>query len=57
MALAKGVANEAALNTLRTEALNALDAVAVSLDRRTLTQEMIGAAWQAVAAVLEQLQS
>lgn len=48
----KGIAGEEALNVLRADALKALDAVAVSLDRRTLTQEMIEAARAAVAAVL-----
>jgi len=47
-AMARGVASEAALN--------ALDAVAVSLDRRTFTQEMIDTARLAVAAVLNQIQ-
>jgi len=37
---------------LRAAALNALSAVAVSLDRRTLTQDRIDMARQAVAAVL-----
>jgi hypothetical protein len=54
-AWAKGIAGEEALNVLRAAALNALSAVSVSLDRRTLTQEMIEAARQAVAAVLDQL--
>jgi len=55
-AQAKSVTIEAALNVLRAVALNALGAVAVSLDRRTLTQEMIDTARLAVAAVLDQIQ-
>jgi hypothetical protein len=49
------VPSEAALNVLRARALNTLSAVAVSLDRRTLTQETIETARQSVAAVLDQL--
>jgi hypothetical protein len=49
-AWAKGIGGEE-----RAAALNALSAVSISLDRRTLTQEMIEAARQAVAAVLDQL--
>jgi len=56
-AQAKSVSREAALNVLRAAALNALSAVAVSLDRRTLTQDRIDMARQAVAAVLDQLRS
>ncbi len=56
-AMAKGGAGEEAINRLRADALNALDAVAISLDRRTLTQEMIETARQSVAAVLDQLQA
>ncbi len=56
-AQAKSVSSEAALNVLRAAALNALSAVSVSLDRRTLTRGMIEAARKAVAAVLEQLQA
>jgi len=56
-AWAKGIAGEEALNALRAAALNALGAVAVSLDRRTLTQPMIETARQAVAAVLSRLQA
>ncbi len=52
-AMAKGVASEEAPNALRAEALNALDAVAVSLDRRTLTQGMIETARQAAASLLD----
>jgi hypothetical protein len=52
---AMGASNEGALNSLRADALNALNAVTVSLDRRTLTPEMIVTARQAVEAVLEQL--
>jgi hypothetical protein len=51
----KGIAGEAALNVLRAAALNALSAVSVSMDRRTLTQDRIEAARAAVAAVLDQL--
>ena len=54
-AMAKGVAGEAALNTLRADALNALSAVTVSLDRRELTLHLIETARQAVAPVLDQL--
>ncbi len=45
-AMAKGVASEEAHNVLRADALNSLHAVAVSLDRRTLTQGMIETARQ-----------
>jgi hypothetical protein len=54
-ARAKGVAREQALNMLRADALNALSAVAVSLDRRTLTQGTIEAARKAVASLPNQL--
>jgi hypothetical protein len=54
-AAAMGASNEGALNSLRADALNALSAVTVSLDRRTLTQDMIETARQAVALVLDQL--
>ncbi len=56
-ARARGASSEAALNVLRADALNALDAVAVSLDRRTLTQAMIETARQAVAALLDEYPS
>jgi hypothetical protein len=48
-AVAKKVASEAPLNGLRVEALNALDAIAVALDRRTLTQNTIETARRIVA--------
>jgi len=51
-AMAKGVASEKALNVLRARASNALSAVVVSLDRRTLTPDMIETARQDIAAVL-----
>jgi hypothetical protein len=54
-AQAKSIPSEAALNVLRAAALNALSAVAVSLDRRALTQDRIDKAQQAVAAALNQL--
>jgi hypothetical protein len=56
-ARAKGIASNEALNVLRAAALNALSAVTVSLDRRTLTQEIIEAARRAVEAVLGHLPS
>jgi adenylate/guanylate cyclase family protein len=46
-----------ALNVLRASASNALSAVAASLDRGTLAQDMIEAARQAVAAVINQCPS
>jgi hypothetical protein len=54
-AAAMGASNEGGLNRLRADASNALGAVAVSLDRRTLTPSMIEAARRSVAAVLDQL--
>jgi len=52
-----GFAGEATLNDLREDAAIKLNSVAVSLDRRTLTQDMIDKAREAVAAVLDQLRS
>ncbi len=54
-AMAESASSEAALNVLRADALNALHAVAVSLDRRMLSQNMIETARQAVASLLDQL--
>jgi len=56
-AAAKGFTSEAALNSLRADAVIKPNAVFVSLDRRTLTQEMIDTARLVVAAVLDQIQS
>jgi hypothetical protein len=56
-AMAKGVPSEKALNELRARASNALSAVAVSLDRRMLTPDMIETARQDIAAVCRQLQA
>ena len=53
-AIAKGSSSGEALRFLRANASNALSAVAVSLDRRTLTQEMIATARQAVELLLAQ---
>jgi hypothetical protein len=53
-AMAKKVASEAPLNVLRAAALNALSAVAVALDQRTLTQDRIDKARRAVAVLLDQ---
>jgi len=41
-------------STSRAATLNALSAVSISLDRRTLTQDMIETARQAVALMLDQ---
>jgi hypothetical protein len=53
-AMANRYSGERHLNALRASGSNALSAVAVSLDRRTLTQNMIETARQAVAALLDQ---
>lgn len=50
--MAQGFSNDAAVNELRVEAANALNAVAGSLDARSLTQATIMDARRAVALLL-----
>jgi len=56
-AAAKGFTSEAALNSLRADAVIKLNAVAGSLDTRTLTRDRIDMARQAVALVLDRLRA